>query len=134
MKTAISVAIIAIAPTSLFAAEPASVAASPSASFLQMLLGLAVVVGLIFAIGWLTRRINPASASNGPIRVVSAASVGPRERVVLVEINDSWLLLGVAPGQVNLLQSMSKASAAVEPARPAVSFMDRLKQATKNHD
>ena len=39
----------------------------------------------------------------------AAVAVGQRERIVLVEINDTWLVVGVAPGQVRTLHSMAKA-------------------------
>ena len=34
--------------------------------------------------------------------------VGPKERLVLVEVGDTWLLLGVAANSVNLLHTMEK--------------------------
>jgi flagellar protein FliO/FliZ len=40
---------------------------------------------------------------NSGLRIVAAISVGPRERVVLIELAGEQMLLGVAPGQVNLL-------------------------------
>jgi flagellar protein FliO/FliZ len=37
------------------------------------------------------------------LRVVSAVMVGQRERVVIVELGDEWLVLGVTAQSVNLL-------------------------------
>ena len=34
--------------------------------------------------------------------------VGPRERVVVVEVENTWLLLGVGAGQVRLLDKRDK--------------------------
>jgi flagellar protein FliO/FliZ len=34
--------------------------------------------------------------------------VGPRERLVVVEVGDTWLLLGVASGGVSLVHSMAR--------------------------
>ncbi|MEW8461479.1 MAG: flagellar biosynthetic protein FliO [Candidatus Thiodiazotropha endolucinida] len=39
----------------------------------------------------------------GMVRVVGGASVGTRERVIVVEVDNQRLLLGVAPGQVRTL-------------------------------
>ena len=37
--------------------------------------------------------------------VIAALSVGARERVVLVQLAEKQLLLGVSPGRVNLLEA-----------------------------
>ena len=34
--------------------------------------------------------------------------VGPRERVVVIEVENTWLLLGVGAGQVRLLDKRDK--------------------------
>ena len=70
-----------------------------SAPVSQMSFGLAVVVGLLFACLWLLRRLS-ARGGGAAIKVLGAAAVGPRERVVLVEIGEDVLVLGVAPGSV----------------------------------
>ena len=88
------------------------VPAVSTGSMLQMLAGLLLVLAVIGAAAWLLKRVaaNPGTAA-GSIRVVASAAVGQRERVVLVEIGGTWLVLGVAPGQVRALHSMPKDSA-----------------------
>jgi len=88
------------------------VPAVSTGSMLQMLAGLLLVLAVIGAAAWLLKRVaaNPGTAA-GSIRVVAGAAVGQRERVVLVEIGGTWLVLGVAPGQVRALHSMPKDSA-----------------------
>jgi flagellar protein FliO/FliZ len=58
---------------------------------------------------WLLKRI---SQPNGPVaglmRVVAGVSVGPRERVVILELGNSWLVLGVSPGQVSTLAEIPR--------------------------
>ena len=57
--------------------------------------------------------------------------VGQRERVVVVEIGSSWLVVGVAPGSVNLLQQMPRAempAAATAAPLPSTAFATWLKQ------
>lgn len=79
---------------------------------LQMLAALLLVLVVVGVAAWLLKRFvaNPGAAA-GAIKVVAGAAVGQRERVVLVEIGATWLVLGVAPGQVNALHSMPKAAA-----------------------
>lgn len=76
---------------------------------LQMIGGLLVVLTIILSITWLLKRFSllPTTPSS-TLKVVSATAVGQRERVVVVEIQDTWLVLGVAPGHVNKLYSLSK--------------------------
>ena len=99
-------------------------------SLLQMLLGLAVVLGLVVAIAWGLKRFSLApQAGGGAIKVIGGAAVGTRERVVLVEVAGTWLVLGVAPGQVRALTTMPKAEAPAETAPAAKkTFQDWLKQ------
>jgi len=42
------------------------------------------------------------------IHVVGSASVGTRERVVVLEVNDRWLVVGVAPGHVSAIANLEK--------------------------
>jgi len=83
-----------------------------------MLIGLAVVLGLVFGAAWLLKRLSALPGTGaGLIRVIGAAAVGQRERVVLVEVGETWLLLGVAPGQVRRLHTMPRTESAA-PASP----------------
>ncbi|MDB5779788.1 MAG: flagellar biosynthesis protein FliO [Polaromonas sp.] len=104
----------------------ASPAAEPHRSFaaaglLQAGLGLAVVIGLIFLFAWGARRLGLQPSGNGKLlKVVSSAMVGQRERVVVVEIGDAWLVLGVAAGQVRALHTMPAQGPPETQATPAV--------------
>lgn len=65
---------------------------------------LVVVIVVILALAWLVRRFNLHQGPAGQhLQVVASAAVGQRERVVIVEVEDSWLVLGVAQNQVTLL-------------------------------
>lgn len=74
-------------------------------SVIQVILSLAFVIVLIYAVAWYVRRLQLTTGATGQsMRVVSALSVGTREKVVLVQVGEEQLLLGVAPGRVNLLR------------------------------
>ncbi|CAR53827.1 flagellar biosynthetic protein FliO [Burkholderia cenocepacia] len=80
---------------------------------LQTLVGLAVVIGLVFACAWLARRFGFQPARRGgPLKVVSSVGLGAKESATIVEIGDTWLVLGVAPGNVRLLHTLPAASVA----------------------
>jgi flagellar protein FliO/FliZ len=95
------------------AARPAYVpppaAGVSSGSVLQVILSLLLVLAAVVLVGWLLKRINlPQQGAGNALKVISGIAVGQRERVVLVEVNDTWLVIGVAPGQVNALHTMPK--------------------------
>ncbi|RQZ11302.1 flagellar biosynthetic protein FliO [Burkholderia sp. Bp9031] len=80
---------------------------------LQTLVGLAVVIGLVFGCAWLARRFGFQPARRGgPLKVVSSVGLGAKESATIVEIGDTWLVLGVAPGNVRLLHTLPAGSAA----------------------
>ena len=79
------------------------------ASMLQVVLGLGFVLALMAGLAWLLRRFGGMQqGAAGAIKILGGAAVGQRERVVLVEIADTWLVIGVAPGHVSALHSMPK--------------------------
>jgi flagellar protein FliO/FliZ len=104
---------------------------SPTGGLFQVLLGLIVVLGLLAALAWVLRRFNSTKGlGHTDIRVIGGVSVGNRERVVVVEIADQWIVVGVAPGRVNALATMQKqeVSLATEVAPPAKNFSNWLAQ------
>lgn len=84
-------------------------AVSAAGSLLQVFIGLVAVLLLIAATAWVAKRfgVTRGGASN-VLQVISSASVGARERVVVVEVGESWLVVGVAPGSVNALMTLPR--------------------------
>jgi flagellar protein FliO/FliZ len=80
----------------------ADAAISPTGGVLKMVMGLAVVLAVMALITWVLKRMMPgAGGQQSVVRIVGGVSVGSRERVVVVEVADRWIVVGVAPGQVN---------------------------------
>ncbi len=76
---------------------------------LQTTLSLALVLGALGAAAWaLARWYKPQAGTRSAIKVHAMTSVGARERVVLLEVGRQWLLVGVAPGQVNTLLTLTE--------------------------
>lgn len=87
----------------------ASAAPDLGSSALQMVFGLIVVLALLLGALWLLKRISmPRGPVAGLMRVVAGVAVGSRERVVILELGNSWLVLGVAPGQVTTLAEIPR--------------------------
>jgi flagellar protein FliO/FliZ len=83
---------------------------------LQMLAGLVAVLAAIGAAAWLARRMGSAvSAHPSLIKAVAALAVGPKERVVVVELGEHWLVLGVAPGSVSALATVARGKLPAAP-------------------
>lgn len=92
----------------LLTASTSAWAAGSAASVAGMLLSLALILGLFVLAAWLAKRYLPQAGKSGPVKVVGATMVGPRERVVVVEVEDTWLVLGVGSGQVRTLHTLPK--------------------------
>ena len=113
--------------------------ASPvgATSVLQVLTGLAVVLFLVVGTAWLLRRIGRVPGlSNQAIRTIGALAVGTRERVVLLEVGGTWILVGVAPGQVRSLATLPKGEvgAAETQASEPAPFSIWLKRFTEGRN
>lgn len=87
---------------------------------------LALVVLLLLLLAWLARRSGISrhfSVARSAITVVGSQSLGARQRIVLVDIADRRLVLGVTPSQITCLTTLDAPAAAAPPA-PAVQTAD----------
>lgn len=112
------------------AAAVAAPAVSTAGSLAQMTFSLLLVLGLIFALAWVLRRVQgvrPGGAAN--LKVNAGIQVGAKERVLMVQAGEVHLLIGVAPGQVNVLHRFEQAPqfGNTQPQMPA--FAEALKRA-----
>lgn len=94
---------------------------SPSAGLLQIATALLLVVALVLAAAWVMRRLGPLNAGNKiPVKIIGGINVGNRERVMVVEVADQWLILGVTANNISNLGHMPKQEAllatSVQPA------------------
>jgi len=122
----------ALTVSSASAAADAPAPASFAPGLLQATFGLAVVLALIWGAAWLTRRIAPTgTSSRSPIKVIATQALGQRERVVLIELGDNWLLLGVAAGQVTALHTGPKSTLPQAPTAESAPFAKFLALAKK---
>jgi flagellar protein FliO/FliZ len=116
-------------------ATSASPMAGPSAgNLMQTIFALLFVLALLAVLAWILKRYGPkAHGGNANIHLVGALNLGGRERIIVVEVGDQWIVVGASPGRVNALATMPKqqaaASATLHPQQPAASsFGEWLKQ------
>jgi flagellar protein FliO/FliZ len=118
-----------LAPRLALAADTAELTPD-GGGLLRATLGLAVVLALIFAVGWVMKRLSPArGGTSGPLRVVGSQALGTRERVVLLEVGEQWLVVGVAPGSVRGLATLPRGELPPPGPSPATAFTAMLARA-----
>ena len=101
--------VFAYAETPRPAYIPTPPAAVSSGSVMQIMFSLILVLAAVAVVAWIMKRINlPQQGAASLLKVIGGVAVGQRERIVLVEVNDTWLVVGVAPGQVSTLHTMPK--------------------------
>lgn len=96
------IAATGLVPAVSAAADPVSDPFSTEA-VLQLVLVLLFIVALILALAWFARRTMGAAQGGQHMRVITGLPLGAREKIVLVEVGKEQMLLGVAPGRVNLI-------------------------------
>ena len=83
-----------------------------SSSIVQIIFSLLLVLAAIVIVAWLLKRINVTQHKSGNLlKVLGGVAIGQRERIVLVEVNDTWLVVGVGPGQIRTLHTLEKQEA-----------------------
>jgi flagellar protein FliO/FliZ len=93
-------------------------AQNPAGAVGGTVFALVFVVGLILALAWLAKRMpGVAGSSNRALRVVASLSLGPREKVVVVDVGGKQLLLGVGAGGTRTLHTLD--APLPEAERPA---------------
>ena len=69
-----------------------------------MTLALVLVLGAVFALAWLMKRVRGFGSRVGrSVDVLAQVPLGQKERAVLVKVGPTQILIGVAPGRVNTL-------------------------------
>ncbi|WP_434590983.1 flagellar biosynthetic protein FliO [Pseudomonas sp. R4-83] len=108
-------------PLSVLAAEPGATTAAPAATapmvnsgvagqLTQLVFGLLLVLGLIFFLAWLLRRVQQAGpAGKGQvIELIGSRALGPRDRLMLVQVGNEQILLGLSPGSITALHVLKE--------------------------
>ena len=118
------------------AGAPMTMAPTSSAgSLLQTILALVFVLALLIGLAWFMKRYGPKGmGGNIKMRVVSSLNLGGRERIVLVEVADQWIVVGASPGRINALATMPRQEgelpqlATTQNGPAAANFSEWLKQ------
>lgn len=118
------------APATALAAEAPAAAAPVSAT--PMLGALVAVVAAIFALAWILKRAGLKGTPGGAalLKPVATLPLGTRERLVVVQVADRWLVLGVTAQSIQPLADLEAKPLPEAPAA-AAGFRDALAKALK---
>lgn len=110
--------------------KPVAVDPVSSSYLIKLSAGLLVVVGLVFFLAWLVKKMQLVQSSNsGLIKIVSAISVGQRERIALIQVGEEQLLIGLTPGRIDKLHTLEKAIETGAQSTPvSASFQQKFQQ------
>jgi flagellar protein FliO/FliZ len=109
--------------------------ASRELPFLPVLASLLVVVLVIMALAWLSKKMNLGFPGNRAIKVVTALSLGAKERIVVIEVNGKQHLIGVTTQQVNHLLTLDEPLEMGNPVQAGgLSFQKILQGMSKKND
>jgi flagellar protein FliO/FliZ len=124
----------------LAAAVPDSSPSVDVTMLLRLIVGLGAVVAAIIGLTWFLRRVGGIAHNTGSqLKILGGLAVGQRERVVLLQVGDQQLLIGVAPGRVQTLHVLEQPLEGLrEPDGSRQvrdgSFADRLRRAMQQRE
>lgn len=89
-----------------------------------------IVIGVIIVLGWAYSRSRfLAGGASDVINVVATRALGPRERLLVVEVADQQLLVGMTQTGVQTLHVFDKPVCIAETKKDAAGFASRLRAA-----
>ncbi|MGH8440266.1 MAG: flagellar biosynthetic protein FliO [Pseudomonas sp.] len=114
--------------------QPAGAVVAPSSGtnaagqLTQLVLGLLLVLGLIFLLAWLLRRVQNAAPGSGQvIEILGSRTLGPRDRLLLIQVGKEQILIGHTPGSIEALHVLAEPVEVPAGARQATpEFAQRL--------
>lgn len=77
--------------------------------FVQVFLGLVIVVVAIIAMAWVIKRTGYVNTkANGQLKVIGGLSLTQRERLLLIQVGKKQLLIGISPGRISTLHELEE--------------------------
>lgn len=72
-------------------------------ALMPMLLALVVIIIAIYGTAWIAKKFNLTPNNTQHLKTITSLSLGGRERIIIVEIQDQQYAIGVTPSSVNTL-------------------------------
>lgn len=107
----------------------------PSEHFGQIVLSLVLVLLIIFVAAWLLRRYGRyPGVAQGNLKVLGALSVGQRERIMLLQVGNEQVLVGVTSSRISRLHLLEEPVEVKDNVPVSSQFSQRLQDALKPKD
>ena len=75
--------------------------------FIEILVSLVLVLGIIFLSAWMLRRFGRfPGVAEGNLRVLGALSVGQREKILLLQVGKEQVLVGVTASRISRIHEL----------------------------
>lgn len=121
----------------LAVAAPGSAEPLSFGYFFQVLISLVLVLVLLFGTLMLMKRFSHGMPGRlSPLKMVGGLALGTRERVVVVELEERWLVLGVTAQSIQLLTELPRPEGVPpqhESAPPFQQWLQRALNRNKEH-
>jgi len=118
-------------PVTSATTHPASAPAFSASGALTQVGGVLGGILLLIILGaWVVRKLGlaPVAKRSGRLTLQASCALGQREKVVIVEVEGTWLVLGVTAQQITPLHTLPAPPDLDEPAGSELDFRARLRQ------
>ncbi|PSW19535.1 flagellar biosynthetic protein FliO [Photobacterium sanctipauli] len=114
---------------------PAAAAAAPELNIATTLASLVLVVTVILFLAWLLKRMKFPGVQSGDasLRILRQLPVGQRERIVLLQVGDEQMLVGVTQQNISLLGKLEQ-PIAMDEVSGGQDFANQLGKLLKKDD
>lgn len=93
-------------------------------------ISMLIVLGTVVAFGWLYSRLRiSGGGASDMINIVASRGLGPKERLLLVQVGDQQLLVGMTATAVQTLHTFDQPVQKTTSITQAPGFADRLRTA-----
>lgn len=72
----------------------------------SMILSLLMVLGLIIICALVLKRFNFTQQNSAQLKVIASLSLGAKERIIVVQVGEEQLVLGVSSQKISLLKNL----------------------------
>jgi flagellar protein FliO/FliZ len=99
------------------------------ANLLQVVGALMLVIIVLLGLAWVLKNHGPKHLlGRVPVRVVGGVNIGGRERVLVIEVADQWIVIGATPNQITPITTLPRQNMAEDNEVPSKQFSVWLKQ------
>ncbi len=111
------VSLQAMADTTVAAAPTAQGNGMNAMTIMNVFGSLIIVLGLLFGLAWLYKKLAIKLPGSSHIKIISSVMLGPRERILVIEVQGKQRVLGVTSNQITMLFELDE-PLADDPAAP----------------